>query len=278
MSKTTESSGTSTRERPSLRQGDIVRLEKDIFESNWPELHDHSLFAVVISHDCDIVSVGEPNIELIPVKLIEKLDSRKTRTKSPRTLHLEASADKDLSCIEVDARKKASVSKEILLRQDPVFPLSLDTVAVSELTQWLSARYLRAALPEEFDRRLGRVKSKFEKLVRDLSDGILAILFIFDDGQEKKECGPKESYVLSISLVLREGESLSDFEGMATQILELFETAYGTEQESSQPEIELRQCVAVSENSLTLRQYRSAIHFRLEWLSFDSDPPGPVIV
>jgi len=42
--------------------------------------------------------------------------------------------------------------------------------------------------------------------VQEYNHDLLAILFIFDEGQEKKECAKGEPYTLSISFVFRKGK------------------------------------------------------------------------
>lgn len=276
MSTVNDGSKTVRNEQISLRQGDVIEVGKDLLDPHAREAGDCEQVAIVASHDCDIVSDKEAIVEIIPIKFVQK-DSRNTHTKNPRILHVNAvGSDEKTVCIEIDARRKTTIQKERIRGCTFCRPLVLGCETVIEFAEWLSARYRRAALPREFDRRFNRVKDKFAKLIRIYPQEVLAILFIFDEGQEKKECGPKESYTLTILLVYSEGGKENDFEELTSKIYDLAENTYRNDQGEGQPEIEIRQCLAVSEGNITLKTYRSAVHFRLEWLSYECSPHGPV--
>src|ERR1035437_3004608 len=106
---------------------------------------------------------------------------------------------------------------------------------------------------------------------------MLAILFFFDEGQEKKECAKGEPYTISIILVFQKGKTESDFDLLIEKIHALIKSNYNDQSSENGPEIELRQCLAISESDITLEIYKIGIYIRSEWISYGTDPPGPVI-
>jgi hypothetical protein len=240
-----------------------------------------SELAIVVSHDCDIDAAAdrEPAIEFIPLKTVKKLESAKTHTKSARILQFEAkSNDEDrLGFFEAEAPLKFSVKKSLLWDIRLPRPYSMASEQRLELVDWLSARYRRAALPGEFDKRYKRVREQFENLIRNFNHELLAVLFLFDDGQENRDCGNAEPYVLSVLLVHSGTETTASFEPLIKKINNLFDAQYNSNSRVENGGIEIRHCTAISEFVLPLAAYRRAIHYRFEWLSYESDPAGPVV-
>ncbi len=282
MSKTTEKSKGIQRGQLPLRQGQIIAVDPSIV--SWgpqgaPVLQKGTLL-IVISHDCDIASSvdKEPLVEVIPVEMVEKLDSRKTHARNARSLHLKAKdGDGTAHWIALEASRKAIVEKTHLDGHSFEFPLLLDQDDLAVLIDWLSARYRRAALPNCFEERYSRVKEAFWKLVGDFNHTISAVLFLFDEGQEKRDCGRDEPYCLSIMLVHPERElDLSD-NPLVDNIYDLFERRYASSADQPDAGIELRNCSFVSEHALPLAVYKAAIHHRIEWISYESYPQGPTI-
>jgi DNA-binding ferritin-like protein (Dps family) len=202
-----------------------------------------------------------------------------THTKNPRTLYLEAHIQSENASrpIRMDAPRKASILKNSIWNRNFSRPLFLEVEYLRELADWLSTRYRRAALPGEFERRFKKVREAFWKLMQNYNHDVLAILFIFDEGQEKKECAKSEPYTLSISLVFQKGKTDQDFDSLIEKIYELFESNYNDQSSENAPEIEIRRCLAISESDITLEAYKAGVYMRSEWISYGTDPRGPVI-
>jgi hypothetical protein len=284
MSKTTKSPREELRGQVRLKQGDIIEIASALLPSTpLPKLEKsrQETLVIVVSHDCDIYASAqtEPFIEVIPIELIEKLDPRMTHTKNPRTLCLEAHIRSGNTSrpIKMDAPSKASILKASIWDRNFSSPLFLDAEYLGELVDWLSARYRRAALPSEFDRRFKTVREAFWKLVQNYNHDMLAILFIFDEGQEKKECAKGEPYTISITIVFQKGKTESDFDLLIEKIYALFESNYNDQSSENAPKIEIRQCLAISESEITLEAYKAGVYIRSEWISYGTDPHGPII-
>jgi hypothetical protein len=285
MSKTTEGDPRrKLRGQVRLRQGQIVELETSLALSGAPGALGGSSkteLVVVVSHDCDIDASADrdPTVEFIPVRKVKKLDSAKTHTKSARCLQFSAKRNEDghTAFFEVEAPSKFSVSKSLLWDNVFASPYSIGAEQLLELVDWLSTRYRRAALPNEFENRYKRVREQFWDLIRKFNHELLGVLFLFDEGLERRECNKDEPYILSILLIHSGTEPSASFEPLIQDTLALFEKQYGADLALEHAGIEIRHCTAISEFALPLAAYRRAIHHRADWLSYESDPHGPVV-
>jgi len=285
MSKTTEGDPRrKQRGQVRLCQGAIVELDAGLVLSDPVGVigsSSRAVLAIVVSHDCDIDAAADrdPLVEFIPLRRVKKLDSAKTHTKSARSLQFEArSKDGDQAgFFEAEAPSKFAVRKSLLWDQSFLPPYSFGPEQLLELRDWLSARYRRAALPNAFETRYDRARKQFWDLIRDFNLELLAVLFLFDEGQEIRECNQDEPYILSILLVHSGTEPAASFEPLIQKINDLFDSQYGADSRPAEAGIEIRHCSAISEFALPLAAYRRAIHHRIESLSYESDPPGPVI-
>jgi hypothetical protein len=285
MSKTTEDDPRKNpRGQVRLRQGEIIELDASLAPpDSLTAIGSSSLsgLAIVVSHDCDIDAAAErdPLVEFIPLRKVKKLDSTKTHTKSARSLQLKAKSNEDnqTGFFEAEAPAKFSVRKSLLWGQVFLCPYSISPDQLLELVDWLSARYRRAALPNEFENRYRRVREQFWGLIREFNYELLAVLFLFDEGQEKRDCKKDEPYILSILLIHSGTEPSASFEPLTQKISDMFDRQYGADSHLEHAGIEVRHCTATSEFALPLAAYRRAIHHRVDWLSYESDPLGPVI-
>jgi hypothetical protein len=284
MSKTTEKPREEKRGQVQLKQGDIIKIACAVLPSipllSLKKSTEETL-VIVASHDCDIYASAktEPFIEIIPLELISKLNSRNMHSRNARTLEIEAqeSQGNKRQPIRIIASHKRPITKTSLLDKKFSSLYILGYEDLIELADWLSSRYRRAVLPEEFGKRFKRIDEDFWKLMQDYNHDVLAILFIFDEGQEKKECAVGEPYTLSISLVYKKGKTGPDFDSLIEKIYELFESNYNDHSSEYEPEIEIRQCLAISESDITLEAYKAGVYMRSEWISYGTDPRGPII-
>jgi hypothetical protein len=285
MSETTEDDPRKTqRGQVRLRQGEIIELDPslalfDLMVAN--ESSSRTGLAIVVSHDCDIDAAADkdPLVEFIPLKRVKKLDSAKTHTKSARSLQFEAKNHEDgqTGLFEAVAPSRFPVRKSLLWGQVFLRPYSIGSEQLLELVEWLSARYRRAALPNEFEKRYKRVRERFWELIRNFNHELLAVLFLFDEGQEKRDCKKDEPYILSVLLIHPGIEPTSSFDSLIEKITDLFDSQYGGDSHLEDAGIEVQHCTAFSEFALPLAAYRRAIHHRIDWLSYESDPHGPVL-
>jgi hypothetical protein len=283
MSNSTEGPRENLRGQVQLRQGDIIEISAgSIPTDSFAASVDAAWFslAIVVSHDCDIDASAskDPLIEFFPLKEIPKLDRSKTHTKNARSLHFEArTSSGDERYFEIEAPNKFAIKKADLWGREFAFPYFVKPDQCIELADWLSARYRRAALPNNFEARYKKVRERFWTLISGVNQDISAVLFLFDDDQNNRECAADEPYTLSIFLIYPEREAPRTFEPLISDINRLFESSYRNNSLGEDAGIEIRRCAAISEYALSMAVYRRAIHHRADWMSYESDPSGPML-
>ena len=150
-----------------LRQGSILpesaierlSLSKSILDRD-------DAVVVVISHDCDLVRSPEvePEIELIVAHSRDDRSDGYANGQSPRTLHLDYERNGAKRVLELSALGKIQVDKRALLEIEPDPHAFLGKDGVVILQAWLSARYKRAAFPDELIRRMKPIKKNLSSM------------------------------------------------------------------------------------------------------------------
>ncbi len=283
MSETPKDPRQKRRGQLSLRQGDIFTVEVGLLRPISSCVSEHasaSQTVIVLSHDCDIDASEEkePYIEVISLLLPDKTDSRMTHGKNARCLYLTAFSAKDggPQHVRLDASSRFTVMKSDLWDRSFLRPFVLQADGRAELADWLSARYRRAALPNEFVKRFDKVADSFWSAVADFNHEVSAVLLSFDEGQEGRDLPAEEPYTISVFLVCPAQVSAS-VDHLVDRLRELFESTYSGGGDSGQASIEVRGCVGISEDAISLAQYRRTIQLGSEHLSYESDPPGPTL-
>ena len=160
-------------------------------------------FCVVITQDCDIVHTkteDEPFIEFIignPTK-----DKSCKNGKNPRKLHLE----NDDNTFEFIVHNRFFVKKEKL--SDYKFADSNDLGELTAenkkiLKKWLGNRYIRAAFPDEFNKRLSNSNVRKKLLDKAISSKVSHIFFEVED----RELTFNETYQLNVMVVVNASDS-----------------------------------------------------------------------
>lgn len=227
-----------------------------------------SSIAIAVSHSCDIANDDlktEPNVEFILGRRIEKCDGNFSRAKNPRKLHLGTALAGTPMALELLATQKFCISKDRLHPFQPDGRLNPGEVKV--LQSWLAARYKRQALPDNLQSRLRHLFKKMDKLGAKHSEAVLGYWLDYEPKDE--ELQPEEPYEVWISVVHTTEDP--SHEEIATQIAEKLKG------EGEPDGLDLRQCEAYSEEEFTLRDLREQVQYRVEHLSFRTDPPGPTV-
>jgi hypothetical protein len=198
-------------------------------------------FVVVVSHDCDLAASldKESEIELIVGRKIDKADGNFTHAKTART------------------------ERSILQR-------------------WLAARYRRAAFPDAFVKRLDEsgASARLTKILKPAGKHIHAIFFDVDDGNEVQRNEPNDTYALTIVILYTSQPNSQESETVALKVKEQIESVLEElflNNDNSWRDIELLECIVMSDQALTYAQSLLLKQWRLEHLSLREDPKGPMI-
>ncbi|EHZ6844979.1 hypothetical protein K6N65_004470 [Escherichia coli] len=274
--------GTSWRQGHVLKHDDAVSL--GILQ---PDETNHKV--VVITHDCDLQSNSEKNVELMfgPLK---KGSSRMKRAKHPRILDLcfENPESAKKNAVELRHERKVIIPKEAFCceENDPAF--SISTEEKQALKQWLAAKYGRPAFPNSFEERLRAYdedkKFIFEKEVADIiaTNAEHLIGVFFDLGEERfNDLEEGIPYELSINVVYDATEGGPDARRAAEQtcsdLKALFYKFYGDPTLGHSELIELNACIAVADTHFSLYALRRMDQWRVEYISLEEDSYGDFI-
>lgn len=274
--------GTAWRQGHVLKHEDAVSLE--ILAADQVNYK-----VVVITHDCDLQSDSEKNIELMygPLK---KGSSQMKRAKHPRILDLCFEKPESLKKNAVELRHERKV---VLPKEKFNFEASDTCYTISDeekqgLKQWLAAKYGRPAFPNSFEERLRAYDEEkgfnFEKSVSEilLKDTEDVIGVFFDLGVERFNDLPEgEPYELIINVVYdatEGGPNARVFaEKTCSELMALFYKFYGDPLVGQSQLIELTTCVAVADTHFSLNALRRMDQWRVEYISLVDESFGEFI-
>lgn len=254
-----------------LRQGSIVpqnvveRLNLAKFK-----VDDSAPVLVVISHDCDLVRSPEiePKIELIAGHSKAELKDGYTNGQSPRTLHLHYEENGAKKVLELNALDKIEVDKGALLNIEPDPDAVLEKNGVIILQGWLSARYKRAAFPDELIRRMQPIRKKLSSV-----DSAKIVGIWMDYDPEDNNLPANVPYELSIKIVYStlHFDAKTMAEEKAKSLRARFEKNFFAQ--GAWHSIDLRVCEAVADTVFSARDLLTYKQWHLEHLSLREDPP-----
>ncbi len=144
------------------RQGSVVPLQigRYLHEAFAPERIEYTDRdrVIAVSHDCDLanaVEAVEPIAELMIVRFIptEEFDGNFTYLKNPRRMQYWSQLGGARVLCDLTNHDRWEVPRKLLSLGAPEGSL-LPTHKPQILGQWLSRRYWRTALPDEFNRRV----------------------------------------------------------------------------------------------------------------------------
>lgn len=263
------------------RQGQVLSSEAvhalGLLHSAVPE----ATCAVVISHDCDLANddlAVEPNVEVVIGCHPAKPDGNFYWAKAPRTLHLEFTKTGAPSLVELVATSKLAVPKTALaaFTHDASYSLSGQGLAV--LRSWLAVRYNRAAFPDPFVKRMGKVGKALAKLVEPQGALVSAIFFDVDGGKEldRSDGSPYELGVVVAYAPGADPEEAADAaEALETAVETLFADRHFDKATGRWEGISLRSCLSISEDDLPVSKAKLLMHWRLEHMTLRAEESHP---
>ena len=126
---------------------------------------DDSCWLVVVSHDCDIASPNASNEPVVEVlcarpKRVDQLNGQFVATRNPRRIEFEVTDNGKPVFLAASVHERWHVPRGLLCEGPPSLRRTLAKGERRVLAEWLAKRYIRAAFPDEFDRRWRGEKSK----------------------------------------------------------------------------------------------------------------------
>lgn len=272
-----------TRETTPWRQGCLLPLSAiQTLGLSHPE-NPEITCVVVTSHDCDLANDDldvEPDVEVIIGCHPKQVNGNFFWAKAPRTLHLEVIQDGTPVTIELTATAKRLVLKEKLAAFIPNATYSMSGKSLDVLRSWLAIRYNRAAFPDAFVCRLSQSKidKRLAKLIEPLGQHLSAVYFDVDGGRELDR-SDDSAYELKIALVYPPGDDpekvADEVEALERSIEKLFAGQHYDLATNTWNGVELKSCMSISEDDLTVSKARSLTQWRLEHMTLKADDEQP---
>jgi hypothetical protein len=265
------------------RQGRVLRLDDARALRLLHETDPEATCVMAVSHDCDIVQdnlTAEPNVEFIVGRIVDKQNGTYAWAKAPRTLHLEMARGGHPAIVELLATGKATLPKTDLAQFSPDDSFTLTGPNLGVLRAWLAVRYCRAAFADAFTNRMTRRPTNLDdhlaKIFQKYGKTVTAAYFNVDDGNHLDRSNGS-AYELSIVLAYdpsKDAEAAADeAESAVGEVLKLFEDKLYNKDNETWQHIHLLNCVAISEDDLTVAKARVLMAWRFEHLSLRADEP-----
>ena len=186
--------------KKSWQQGDF--FPSDVISapefSRVNRMSDDSLY-IAMSQSCDMLHgslENEPVIEILQFYPVKTGGGEFEKGRHPRCYRLLVYKKPDGSkCwYETNVRERYSISRHICARYSPDPDTHITTTEIRSIAHWLASRYTRPALPDAFNKRLGKSVKKIRKILQKHSEqdatkpsDFLSFLFLNVQNEELPE-------------------------------------------------------------------------------------------
>lgn len=236
--------------------------------------------AIVVSHDCDLAQDPsvEPMVEVIVGHRVATADGNFTYAKNARRLHLTFNGGVEHLTVDLEANRKTQVAKDLLAEYEPIGNINLTSIERNILQRWLAARYRRSAFPDEFDRRLERtgMRERLSKILKPIGTLIAAIYFDVDQGEEISRTRSDDPYTLVIYLLFSTETNPEAAEHAADTAKHAIRKAFRDrcllKDTGIWHDIELVECEALSDQTMTVQQAESLKRWSADHISLRTEP------
>lgn len=250
-------------------QGDL--LPDSIAKKTIPEAElKKGARGVVVSHDCDIVHHSLINEPVVEVLVLHPATTKGdlTQAKNPRRIHLPYSEGGKVACYEAFVHRRIFINRRFLAEDAPVKG-GFDADARDDLRQWLAKRYVRAAFPTEFDKRISGVKKKIKKVLDTPEGKAISGIYIFLDRDTELPAGTPYKIVIRGTMravVFDDSSLVKKCEALLGKMAALFDSCEG---------IDMLEHAIQSEARFSLDEVRLTKRWDVDFLSAnDGDAPA----
>lgn len=237
----------------------ILRQFWDYFwlrQSRSKELNVKTDLWVVVTQDCDLVHPSfekEPEVELVRLAALspESKDGNLHWGDNPRVFQFyDPQSGDDQILFETQIHDRARVHRRYLADSSPDLARTLDPENIKRLCRWISQRYVRAAFPDEFNRRIKQTLDKLEdKKLKKKGDVLSGIYMLLDSDDELTK---GEKYGIIVWATMKSGDyEDSEKRRTAQELVDAIEAAL-----SGCDGIEIKDVHLKSEQQVTLDDLR----------------------
>lgn len=264
------------------RQGSVIAQADAIAAGLFDETSSSLKRALVITHDCDLPNDKEPKVEVMVGDVVCELNKQFARARNVRRLHLAFDiCSGGQQFLDLQITSKQFICKSLIVDANPDTNWVLSDEEKRVLKQWLAARYGRPAFPNAFESHLREnvskkdtVEDRIGKALEKVSAHLVGVFF--DLGENRAaELTDGSPYDLRITVVYDASEGGQPArlaaEEVASEIREIFKSAYGSPDKATK--IALESCEAVADLHFSLSDLRKVDQWRVEYISLRQDPP-----
>jgi len=192
-------------------------------------------FGIVLSQSCDVVASSyedEPKVEILVAEPIQKSNWQYVRLRNPRIFHMPFTHSGTTAYCELRPHLRFMLPRHLLedIARDSVRELPPDSL--QQVRVWIVDRYVRSALPDEFNNRLKKIDKRLETLFKKKSEGVTGV-WIFLNTEEALDAATP--YRMIRTVVTMKTELYSDrarrskAEDFAVQLGKILEDCEGIE-------------------------------------------------
>ena len=267
------------------RQGSVLTREAAVTCGVLSDNADPAEVVVVVSHDCDLTSDdldAEPAAEVIAGRTVATAHGNYTHAKAPRTLHWSVNRVGTECVLELVATRKVLVPKPLLAAFSPDPGFSLQPRSLLTLRRWLGVRYNRGAFPDTFVNRM-KAADLTDRMSKHLepAQSLISVVYIDLKDAQQRELAAGEVYPFNVLLVFAPGKDPLDAQDQAEELAEaLADKLVKRLVAKGGPTVtglQLGNCIAISEDELTLSQSRVFQQWQLEHLSLRDRSDEPLL-
>jgi len=267
-------SPSATLEELGWRQCSIV-VGSDIpsLKENVRGYQDDDIF-IVLPYSCAVVQMNfekEPNIELFRVRKAEKKDKGIQYGRNPRQLQIEVQSGSGILYADGLIHDRFFIDHSFFVNCSPNSELSLNERECVTVKNWFAKRYIRNALPTEFNKR---AKSALKNLLKTLKsrselDEILGVYLTLDP-RDQELSNIDDPYDITVDfLVTESGMRNSELIKIRNQFEEDLKKCSG---------ILLSQIELKSDTEVLLSEYRNLIRLDdYDFISHRDEHEDPMV-
>ncbi|MFK5913116.1 MAG: hypothetical protein QM484_01980 [Woeseiaceae bacterium] len=240
-------------------------------------VHDYSDddIYIVLPYSCAVVQMDfdkEPNIELFRVRRIRKKNRGLLFGRSPRQLNIEIQGDVGVFYANGSIHDRFFIDHSLFVGKALNPTLKLAPRECSTIRNWFAKRYIRNALPTEFNRRARVALNNLRDALKSGQDlDALKAVYIILDPNDQKLGSLEEPYDVEVSFLVEE----SELQNAAIQkISNQFDIDLDDSEGILVSSIELR-----SESDVILSEYKTMIRLDdYDFISYRDGHEDPVII
>jgi len=221
---------------------------------------------VIVSHDCDVVSMSlakEPYVEVVLLRPASgpKQDKNSFGGRNPRSIQLAWDGEHgNESLWAASVHDRWVVPRELLHAAEPAGLLGEKERRL--IAGWLAKRYVRSAFPTAFDQRWRARMRHWTRLLERESAWIMGVYLLLDSLDEK---GEDEPYRIEVLIAL---PATASGVGGYAEALDRIESDVRSFWETFGPGIEVDEVDVRRTDEITINELERMQRFDADWVSF----------